>query len=475
MESKDLSQPEVSVEPEEIRISEQREARLPVNFVALGEIDVDDVKVYIKQDVYNWIEKYSRSDTGRELGSILLGSYVESLGKTSVVITDVIEAKYTDASKSTLTFTHDTWAYVHQEHDTKHPQLGIVGWQHTHPNYGVFLSNYDMFIQENFFNLPFQVAYVVDPVRHIRGFFQWKSGKVERLKGFYVYDDMGKAIKLAADNKPSEKAPGARGAAPRWQAWAALALFAALSVFLAALALTFKGKLAEQEERQIALETEITQLQALRPAGEGADDADGTGESIRALQEIVLGNVLETGTSEMIKDLVARLETNELNLANETDVIAELNGALDRIKSGAAFEAQTISGGTYTIFSDEVGYIGFRGKQLSAGHDARFWEITALDDTSFSIASNANDDYRWIIFGNSIQAGSEVELSKAAFCETAGWQLLEGENGNYFLSPAGHPELFLAYHNGFSLCLFKDAIDGEPGAELFPVVLSLVG
>ena len=165
--------------------------QLPLNFLKIGEIENDDVKVYIHQDVYKEMEKYASSDTAHELGTIMIGEYSEDMGKVHVVISDFIYAKYTDASASTLTFTHETWDYVHKEHDEKYPNKKIVGWQHTHPGYGVFLSNYDMFIQENFFNLTFQVAYVIDPLQHLRGFFQWKNGKVEKLKGFYIYDDLG--------------------------------------------------------------------------------------------------------------------------------------------------------------------------------------------------------------------------------------------------------------------------------------------
>lgn len=179
--------------------------QLPLNFLSLGEIENDDVKVYIKQDVYKSLEKLASSDTTKELGSIILGDYSEDLGKTNVVISDFIEAKYTDASASTLTFTHETWDYVHKEHEKKFSNKKIVGWQHTHPSYGIFLSNYDMFIQENFFNLPFQVAYVIDPIQNLRGFFQWKNGKVEKLKGYYIYDDVGKTIKIEQEKPKKQK------------------------------------------------------------------------------------------------------------------------------------------------------------------------------------------------------------------------------------------------------------------------------
>ena len=162
----------------DIEISEQEQeatgtVQLPLNFLTIGEIENDDVKVYIKQDVYKALEKYALADVEHERGTIILGDFYDELGKTHVVISNYIEARYTDASASTLTFTHETWDYVHKEQDSKYPDKKIVGWQHTHPSYGIFLSNYDLFIHENFFNLPFQVAYVIDPIQNLRGFFQW--------------------------------------------------------------------------------------------------------------------------------------------------------------------------------------------------------------------------------------------------------------------------------------------------------------
>lgn len=182
--------------------------QIPTNFLTLGEIESDDVEVYIKQDVYTALEKLAASDTSKELGSIILGEYCQEHGKIQVIISQYIEAKYADASESTLTFTHETWEYVYAEHEKRYPDKKIIGWQHTHPNYGIFLSHYDMFIQENFFNLPFHVAYVIDPIQNLRGFFQWKNGRIEKLKGYYIYDDVGKHIKIGQTKvKKKETAP----------------------------------------------------------------------------------------------------------------------------------------------------------------------------------------------------------------------------------------------------------------------------
>jgi proteasome lid subunit RPN8/RPN11 len=43
--------------------------------------------------------------------------------------------------------------------------MKIIGWIHTHPDYGIFLSENDMFIQNNYFKDINQVAYVIDPIQ----------------------------------------------------------------------------------------------------------------------------------------------------------------------------------------------------------------------------------------------------------------------------------------------------------------------
>lgn len=180
----------------EKNIKDEKTIQLPTNFITIGEVEIDDVKVYIDQNVYKKIEKFSKKDTSHERGGILIGDYAEINSKKYVIISAFIEARYTDASASTLTFTHETWNYIHDEQDKLYQDKRIIGWQHTHPNYGIFLSNYDIFIQENFFNLTWQIAYVVDPIAETRGFFQWKGDKVERINGFYIFDDIGVKINI---------------------------------------------------------------------------------------------------------------------------------------------------------------------------------------------------------------------------------------------------------------------------------------
>lgn len=247
---------EIEIELNESIENEMKDVQLPMNFITVGQIENDDVKVYIKQNVYKQLEKYASEDTTKEVGTIIIGEYSEELNKTHVIISDYIEAKYTEASASTLTFTHETWNYVYKEHDKKYPNKKIVGWQHTHPNYGIFLSNYDMFIQENFFNLPFQVAYVIDPIQNIRGFFQWKNGKVEKLNGFYIYDDIGTPIKIEQTKIKKEERQQQK-VLPK-QIYALISVLIIATLVLGIKVISYSNKYKEQLDIQ---ERMVTKLQ----------------------------------------------------------------------------------------------------------------------------------------------------------------------------------------------------------------------
>ena len=75
----------------------------------------------------------------------------------------------------------------------------MVGWYHTHPDWGVFLSGMDMFICDNFFNKKLDVAYVIDPCRGDRGMFQWTGDarhRVRRTGGFFVTASRFRAAEL---------------------------------------------------------------------------------------------------------------------------------------------------------------------------------------------------------------------------------------------------------------------------------------
>lgn len=316
----------------EIELQEEQElnessVQLPLNFLTLGEIENDDVKVYIKQDVYKALEKLSASDTKKELGSIILGEYVEEHGKMHVVISDYIEAKYTDASAATLTFTHETWDYIHKEHEKSHSEKKIIGWQHTHPNYGIFLSNYDLFIQENFFNLPFQVAYVIDPIQNIRGFFQWKNGKIEKLKGYYIYDEVGKPIKIE-QKKIDKSSTGKTGKGSVLLIGLLCVISLILGISLISAKKGYRKELAKvtQEKQEVI---------------------DQQSEEILTLQEALVQGIEDSGAITTAQELIEKIENKEIQLSNQETLLKELKAyvAKNGEQKTVGFEVYTVQAG----------------------------------------------------------------------------------------------------------------------------------
>ena len=193
---------------EKVQAAQEAEGALPQNILPVGERVQGSKNIYIAQKVYRQIHKFTEGKTENESGGILVGEFVEEFGKQNILIEGFIEAKHCEATPQTLTFTHETWEAVDKEMEKKHQGKSIVGWIHTHPDFGIFLSNYDTFIQENFFKEENQIAYVIDPIRGEEGFYFWEEGKIERCPGFYLYDKTGVPIKaLKAEPEEEEERP----------------------------------------------------------------------------------------------------------------------------------------------------------------------------------------------------------------------------------------------------------------------------
>lgn len=169
---------------------------LPQNVIKMGEQVLHDKNIYILQSVYKEIHEFTKDKLTVESGGMLMGYTIQANGKTNIIIDGFIEGKHSEGTPTTLKFTHETWDYVHKEADEHFPNDKIIGWIHTHPNFGIFLSNYDKFIHQNFFNDENQIAYVIDPIQHIEGFFFWINGQIEKCPGFYIYDEVGIEIEL---------------------------------------------------------------------------------------------------------------------------------------------------------------------------------------------------------------------------------------------------------------------------------------
>jgi proteasome lid subunit RPN8/RPN11 len=184
---------------------QNEENALPVNFVEVGEHSAEGKGIYIAQPVYKAIHRFTRGKTTNESGGLLVGEVIEEFGKMNILINGFVEAKYCEATPTTLKFTHETWEFCHKEIAKKYPAQKIVGWIHTHPDYGIFLSEYDKFIQNNFFREDHQIAYVIDPIQGSEGFYYNSGENLEKCRSFYIFDKIGAKINIGSQQSETEE------------------------------------------------------------------------------------------------------------------------------------------------------------------------------------------------------------------------------------------------------------------------------
>jgi proteasome lid subunit RPN8/RPN11 len=64
-----------------------------------------------------------------------------------------------------------------------------LGWYHSHPGLGVFLSGTDIFSHSSFFaSEPWYIAVVIDPVSREFGAFSWDHGEISRSPEVLIHD-----------------------------------------------------------------------------------------------------------------------------------------------------------------------------------------------------------------------------------------------------------------------------------------------
>lgn len=137
----------------------------------------------IEASVLAQIRAHAATSLAAEICGVLLGT--PDSGVTAAIAgSDAVEAG------THVTFTHQTWQHIYSVKDTSYPDLAILGWYHSHPGFGVFLSDHDTFIHQNFFSAPHQLAWVVDPVSGEEAAFGWCDEQIVRLPQLLIVDSL---------------------------------------------------------------------------------------------------------------------------------------------------------------------------------------------------------------------------------------------------------------------------------------------
>lgn len=188
--------------------------------------------VVMEAEVARRIRQHARTSMKAEVCGVLIGSTEHERMMVEACIQGINAAQ----GGAHVTFTQDTWEHIYRIKDKDYPDHKIVGWYHSHPGFGVFLSEHDLFIQQNFFSNPQQVAWVYDPHTDEEGCFGWIGDKIEKLTAIRVgftqsieaasqpagdYDESDDAAADAAMRRQGDQGSSEE---PVWVRWASLAL-----------------------------------------------------------------------------------------------------------------------------------------------------------------------------------------------------------------------------------------------------------
>jgi proteasome lid subunit RPN8/RPN11 len=138
-----------------------------------------DIFLITHLEVYSTMHEHAVSSLPNETGGFLLGRVAFSAADASWHI-EVDECIPVDPLTQDPVHFSFTWRDVdrvrnHRESTGK----ALLGWYHTHPDLGVFLSETDLEKTHRvLFAEPFQLALVYDPVRGRAGYFFWEGRQV---------------------------------------------------------------------------------------------------------------------------------------------------------------------------------------------------------------------------------------------------------------------------------------------------------
>lgn len=308
-------------------------------------------RIFVSRKAHDAMWQHARDtlDEQKEVGGVLVGNVYKDEQGPFLEVTAAIVGEHTRNEGTQVTFTHETWEQVNKVKDKEHAKARIVGWYHTHPRFGIFLSEMDLFIQKNFFSEPWQTAFVLDPVQRTEGFFIWSRGEPKLIDEYWVEQERrDRSFAKVAQTEvgtdaeegeeDSEGRPGYAGAVSR----AAFALVVALG-FLTLLFLSAYVYLREVaheqaenvimsviQQQQIALLDSSQRLSDLKDKVDKASEQQGAqgqkvDEEIAVLQQ-------RLGEMALMTDLIRE------QLAGQHMVIQRLRREL----SGAASQQRAV-------------------------------------------------------------------------------------------------------------------------------------
>lgn len=139
-----------------------------------------DADIMVTQKVLTQVAEHLARGLAHEHAGFLLGNRYSSptTRREYVVIDNCTRAQQTHNTPVSVTFTPETWVRFKEDLDLQFRGKMAVGWYHSHPKLGIFLSPDDVGLHNTWFTHASQCALVVDPDGSLGGFFALSNGEL---------------------------------------------------------------------------------------------------------------------------------------------------------------------------------------------------------------------------------------------------------------------------------------------------------
>lgn len=154
--------------------------------------------VFFVQDALSEAWEHVRGEPTLEQAGVLVGHpFVTFDGRTTfVVVAAVIPVEPGQAGAAHVVITPEGSARAREGIEQRYPGLKPVGWYHSHPGLGIFLSEADRVITNSIYDANWHLAVVFDPQANQMGIF--RGPQQERLPKYFPLSEIPPTVEVMA-------------------------------------------------------------------------------------------------------------------------------------------------------------------------------------------------------------------------------------------------------------------------------------
>lgn len=154
-----------------------------------------EFEVYITKNSMDKIIEHCKAcaDQTLEVMGFLIGDVYKWKNLSFTLVKNVVTTDL-EATNISVKFDRDGFEGMFEKLENLRYDYVIVGWYHSHPGLGCFLSSKDIETQKRMFNKPFHTALVLDPIKGETKAYKLKDEGYEERKFAVYWPDKGQPM-----------------------------------------------------------------------------------------------------------------------------------------------------------------------------------------------------------------------------------------------------------------------------------------